>query len=384
VEHAESALPVPRRGGVSSSAHTDLKEIPMKGLVLSGGTGTRLRPFTYSIPKQLIPIANKPVLQYCIENIRDVGITEIGMIVGERNGQVESAIGDGSHLGVNITYIFQEAPLGLAHCVAVAEDFLGDEDFMMYLGDNMLIGGLAEAARDFQTHRPAAKVMVTKVDDDPSLYGVAELDSDGRVLSLVEKPQQPISDLAVMGVYFFTPAIHDSVARIEPSARGELEITDAIADLLTHDQLVTAEIYTGYWKDTGGIEALLECNRVLLDDLDTTTIHGDLDTQSTTSGTIIIEPGATVTRSRLTGPVVIGTGTVITDCDLGPHASIGHDCTLSNASVRDSIVLDEATVEGVTGIRDSVIGRKAHVHATAPGGQRLLIGDQAYVKVTAA
>ncbi len=356
----------------------------MKGLVLSGGTGTRLRPFTYSIPKQLIPIANKPVLQYCIENIRDVGITEIGMIVGERNGQVESAIGDGSHLGVQITYIFQEAPLGLAHCVAVAQDFLGDDDFMMYLGDNMLIGGLHEAARDFQTHRPAAKVMVTKVDDDPSLYGVAELDSDGRVLSLVEKPKEPISDLAVMGVYFFTPAIHESVARIEPSARGELEITDAIADLLTNDRLVTAEVYAGYWKDTGGIEALLECNRVLLDDLDTTTIEGDIDADSTTSGTVIIEPGAHVVRSRLRGPVVIGTGTTITDCDLGPHASIGGECTLTDTSARDSIVLDEAVISGVKDIHHSVIGRKANVQATSQAGHRLLIGDQAHVKVTAA
>jgi glucose-1-phosphate thymidylyltransferase len=353
----------------------------MKGLVLAGGTGTRLRPFTYSIPKQLMPVAGKPVLQYCLENIRDVGITEVGIIVGERDGQIERSVGDGADLGLRISYILQEAPLGLAHCVAVAADFLGQDDFLMYLGDNMVVGGLAEAARDFRDRRPAAKVLATKV-DDPRFFGVVELDSDGRVLSLAEKPDHPRSDLAMMGVYFFTAAIHEAVRRIRPSARGELEITDAIQDLLAQGRTVVADVYVGYWTDTGSVDALLECHRVMLEEVESG-VHGEVDEHSTLTGAVVVEPGATVVRSRLVGPLVVGAGSVITDCCLGPYASVGRGCTINGATVRDSIVLDHAEVSGMAMIHDSVIGRRALVRAEHVPGHRLLVGDQASVKVGA-
>jgi glucose-1-phosphate thymidylyltransferase len=356
------------------------RRLPMKGLVLSGGTGTRLRPFTYSMPKQLFPIANKPVLQYCLENLRDMGVGEIGIVVGQ-NRQIERAFGDGSDLGLRLTYIPQHAPLGLAHCVAIARDFLGDDDFVMYLGDNMITGGLAEAADDFRARRPDAKILVTKV-EDPQHYGVAELDSEGRVTALAEKPENPTSDLAVMGVYFFTPAIHESVDRIAPSARGELEITDAMQDLLTRGRTVHAEIHSGYWEDTGSADALLSCNRVFLEAL-TADVRGGLDEHTTLTGAVIVEPGATVTRSRLVGPVIVGAGSRLTGCEVGPFTAVGRGCELTAATVRDSIVLDHARVSGVSGIHDSVIGRRARVQAGDTAGQCLRIGDQASVRVSA-
>lgn len=351
----------------------------MKGLVLAGGTGTRLRPFTYSMPKQLIPIANKPVLVYCLENIRDLGITEVGIIVGENGWQVEKAVGDGTDLGLRIRYIRQEAPLGLAHGVAIAEEFLADDDFLMYLGDNILVGGLADAARDFRARRPDAKIIVTKA-DDPQLYGVAEVDSDGWVLSLAEKPAYPRSDLAMTGVYFFTPAIHEAVRRIRPSSRGELEITDAIQDLVTRGRAVAAEVYTGYWKDAGSVDALLECNRVILNDA-SPDIRGSVDPQSVLTGPVVVGPGAEVVRSRLDGPLVVGADSVIRDSRLGPHTSVGRGCLIADSTIAESIILDQARVEGIDRIRDSVIGRRAHVLAARNAGHRLLVGDQARLSV---
>jgi glucose-1-phosphate thymidylyltransferase len=334
------------------------------------------------MPKQIVPVGGKPVLRYCLENLREIGVTSVGLVVGERDGQVERAIGDGSKLGLRISYILQESPLGLAHCITAAEEFLGSDDFLVYLGDNMLIGSLGDAAHDFRTHRPDAQILVRKV-DDPRLYGVAELDVDGRVLSLTEKPEHPRSDLAVMGVYFFTPAIHAAVRRIRPSARGELEITDAIQDLLNRNRQVTAKGYPGYWADTGSIDGLLASNRVVLDDV-CSDIRGSVDEHSILTGPVVIESGAEVVRSRLDGPVVVGPGSVIRDCRLGPHTAVGRDCLISAASVEESIVLDQARIEGIHGLRDSVIGRRAHVHATiGDASHRLLIGDEADVRVGA-
>ncbi|MFE3323227.1 glucose-1-phosphate thymidylyltransferase [Streptomyces sp. NPDC059176] len=356
----------------------------MKGLVLSGGTGTRLRPFTYSMPKQLMPVANKPVLHYCLENLRDLGVTSVGVIVGERVGQVEQAIGDGADLGLEITYLFQEAPLGLAHCVTVAEQFLADDDFVMYLGDNMLIGDLAGAARDFTERRPAAKVLVTKV-DDPQHYGVAELDSEGRVVSLAEKPEQPRSDLAMMGVYFFSPAIHEAVRRVRPSARGELEITDAVQHLLDSGQDVTAEIYQGYWADTGGVKALLECNRVVLDGL-VDDVRGRVDQSSVVKGPVAVGAGSEIVASHLEGPLTIGAGCVIRHARIGPHTAVGQNCLIENTDVQESIVLENVQVEGVRGVRDSVIGKGARVQGIARDveSQCLLLGDQTSIQVRSA
>lgn len=355
----------------------------MKALVLSGGSGTRLRPFSYSMPKQLIPIANKPVLEHVLENIKDLGVTEIGIIVGNWAPQIAEVIGDGTRLGVQITYIPQDEPLGLAHCVTLAEPFLGDDDFVMYLGDNMLPEGTADIAEDFREGRPAAQIVVHKV-ADPRAFGVAELDTEGRVTRLVEKPQEPRSDLALIGVYFFTPEIHRAVASIEPSARGELEITDAIQWLLDDGAEIKASEYQGYWKDTGRADDVLECNRYLLGIL-RPAVLGETDEASELTGQVRIEAGARVVRSCIEGPAVVGAGSVIEDSYIGPDTAIGQGCTLRGTRIRDSIVLDGATISEVPGIHGSIIGRNATVGA---GGDvdpyhRLVVGDHTRIEVAA-
>lgn len=351
----------------------------MKALVLSGGSGTRLRPFSYSMPKQLIPIANKPVLTHVLENIRDLGVTEIGVIVGGGAAQIQSVLGDGSDLGVRITYIPQEEPTGLAACVTLARPFLGDDDFVMYLGDNMLPEGITEIAGQFTADRPAAQVVVCKV-PDPTAFGVAELDAEGRVTRLVEKPKEPRSDLALIGVYFFTPAIHEAVASIAPSARGELEITDAIQWLVTQGAKVRASEYAGYWKDTGRVDDVLECNRKLLDDV-RTNVAGEVDAQSVLTGEVILEQGARVVRSTIQGPAIIGAGTLVEDSRVGPYTSLGKDCVLRGTHIDGSIALDGATVADVRGLHGSIIGRSATVGRAAQ--HRLVVGDHTSVEVAA-
>ncbi|MBO0913755.1 glucose-1-phosphate thymidylyltransferase [Streptomyces laculatispora] len=355
----------------------------MKALVLSGGSGTRLRPFSYSMPKQLIPIANKPVLEHVLCNVRDLGVTEIGVIVGDRAAQIEAVIGDGSALGVEIVYIPQEEPLGLAHCVELARPFLGDDDFVMYLGDNMLPEGVERIAEQFASERPVAQVVVHKV-SDPRAFGVAELAPDGRVERLVEKPQEPKSDLALIGVYFFTPAIHKAVAAIEPSARGELEITDAIQWLVANGDEVKASEYEGYWKDTGRIEDVLECNQKLLGDLKSA-VKGEVDAASTLIGTVVVEAGAKVIGSRIEGPAVIGAGSVVTGSLIGPYTSIGKGVRLTGASIEYSIALDGATVSHVRSLHSSIIGRSATVGSSERNTRhhRLVVGDHARVEVAA-
>ena len=355
----------------------------MKALVLSGGKGTRLRPFSYSMPKQLIPIANRPVLEHILENLRVLGVKEAGVIVGDWAPEIMAMLGDGSRFGMRITYIPQEEPQGLAHCVAIAREFLGDEDFVMYLGDNMLLQGVQEIAEEFNARRPAAQVVVHKV-PDPRSFGVAEVDAGGRVTQVVEKPQHPRSDLALIGVYFFTPAVHEAVAAIEPSARGELEITDAIAWLIEGGAEVKASEYGGYWRDTGRVEDVLECNRELLDSL-TARAEGHVDAASELIGDVVVEPGARVVRSRIEGPVVVGAGTVVEDSAIGPHTSIGRDCLLSDATLGYSIALDGATISHVHGIYGSLIGRAAVVSSadTALGRHRLVVGDHTTVEVAA-
>ncbi|MDQ0948225.1 glucose-1-phosphate thymidylyltransferase [Streptomyces phaeochromogenes] len=355
----------------------------MKALVLAGGSGTRLRPFSYSMPKQLIPIANTPVLVHVLENIRDLGVTDIGVIVGHRGPEIDSALGDGSRFGVKLTYISQDAPRGLAHTVAVARDFLGDDDFVMYLGDNVLPEGVAATAEEFTARRPAAQIVVHKV-TDPRQFGVAELGPDGEVLRLVEKPSEPRSDMAMVGVYFFTSAVHRAVDSIGPSARGELEITDAIQWLLDSGAEVRATQYGGYWKDAGNVEDVLDCNRYLLDRL-ARSVEGDVDDLSELLGAVVVEAGARVTRSRIEGPVIIGAGAVVEDSHIGPHTSIGRGCLVSDSALENSIALDEASVSGVKGLRSSLIGRSASVGTSEQGVDRyrLVVGDHTRVEVTA-
>ena len=367
----------------------------MKALVLSGGSGTRLRPFSYSMPKQLIPIANKPVLEHVLTAIRDLGVIDVGIVVGNQLRAISGALGDGSDLGVRITYIPQDEPLGLAHCVAIARDFLGDDDFVMYLGDNMLPDGVADVAAEFRARRPAAQVVVHKV-PDPQAFGVAEVAVDGSVLRLVEKPARPRSDLALVGVYFFTPAIHEAVAAIAPSARGELEITDAIQWLVARGETVRASEYSGYWKDTGQVEDVLDCNRELLRSL-TRSVAADVDEASEITGPVVVESGARVVRSRIEGPAIIGAGTPVEDSHVGPHTSVRSDCLLRDTRLDDSIVLDGASLVRVRGLYGSVIGRSAAIATvpapetalaestanTATSRHRLVVGDHTRVEVAA-
>ncbi|MEU8461546.1 glucose-1-phosphate thymidylyltransferase [Streptomyces sp. NPDC029003] len=350
----------------------------MKALVLSGGMGTRLRPFTYSMPKQLIPIANRPVLLHVMDNLRALGVREVGVIVGDRRDEIAEVLGDGSPVGMEVTYIRQDAPLGLAHCVRIARDFLGEDDFVMYLGDVMLTDGVVEMAERFAQRRPQAQVVVQKV-ADPRSFGLAETDADGRVTALVEKPEQPRGDLAMVGVYFFTPAIHEAVAAIGPSARGELEITDAVQWLVSEGREVRAEVYPGFWKDTGRVDDIIECNRQVLGGL-RRSVAGTVCPDSEIVGDVVVDPTARVTRSRIVGPAVVGAGAVISDSQIGPYTAIGDGCELSEAGVADSIVLAGATVRDVPGIQGSVIGRGAAVSSSRTR-LRLLVGDDARVEV---
>ncbi|GAA3971125.1 glucose-1-phosphate thymidylyltransferase [Thermobifida alba] len=352
----------------------------MKALVLSGGLGTRLRPFSHSMPKQLIPVANRPVLEHVLDDVRALGVAEVGLVVGERAEQIEETVGDGSRFGLRVTYLYQEKPLGLAHCVLLARDFLGEDDFVTYLGDNVLPDGVAEIAREFRESRPAAQVVVQKV-QDPRAFGVVELGADGTVLRLVEKPEEPRSDLALVGVYFFTPAIHEAVAAVEPSARGELEITDALQWLVDHGRPVRVGEYDGFWRDAGDVEGVLECNRRLLDRM-RPAVHGEVDDASVLTGPVVVEHGARVLRSRIEGPAVIGSGSVVEDSGVGRHTSIGRNCVLRGAAVTGSIILDGAELAGVRRLHGSVIGRGASVSA-AGAGRRLVVGDHSDVEVEA-
>ncbi|MEU1660142.1 glucose-1-phosphate thymidylyltransferase [Streptomyces griseofuscus] len=354
----------------------------MKALILSGGTGSRLRPFTHSTAKQLLPVANKPVLVHCLENIRDAGVTEAALVVGAHAAEISGVVGDGSAFGLDLTYLHQDRPLGLAHCVQLAGDFLGDDDFVMYLADNVLADGIGKAARVFAAERADALLLVQPV-ADPRAYGVVEVGAGGHVRRLVEKPAEPAGDLAALGVYFFTSRIHEAVAGLRPSARGELEITDAIQRLVEDGAPVRAERYDGYWKDTGRAEDLLDCNRELLARLTGPAVHGEVDGTSTLSGPVVIEPGARVHGSHLKGPLVIAAGSTVTNCTVGPYVSVGRDCVLRDTVVADSILLEGAAVDGVPGLDHSIIGRWARIGRSAASGHQLLVGDHANAEVAA-
>ncbi|XVQ90072.1 glucose-1-phosphate thymidylyltransferase [Microbispora siamensis] len=353
----------------------------MKALILAGGVGTRLRPLSHAMPKQLVPVANTPVVYHGLENIRRAGITEVGMVVGDRGDQIRAEVGDGSRLGLSVTYIPQAEPLGLAHCVLISREFLGGDDFVMYLGDNVLLGEISDFVEEFREHRPAAQVIVTKV-ADPTACGIAEVDADGRVIGLEEKPRKPKSDLALMGVYLFSPAVHRAVQSIGRSHRDEWEITDAIQWLVDQGEPVRAHQFSGFWRDTGQIEDLLDCNRVLLDGL-AGDRRGDIDALSQLSGQVVVEPGAKIRRSRIEGPVIIAEGTVIEDSVIGPHTAFGPGCAVYDSGVRNSIVLAGTTVRGVHGIHDSVIGRSSTIVPSPgePRRHRLIVGDHTYAEL---
>ena len=361
----------------------------MKGLVLSGGAGTRLRPITHTSAKQLVPVANKPILFYGLEHMAEAGIREVGIICGETADEVMAAVGDGSRFGLAVTYIRQDAPLGLAHCVLIAREFLGDDDFVMYLGDNMLEQGLVEFIGRFEADQrradeptleggpaaPAAQILLCPV-PDPHRFGVAEVDEDGRVLRLVEKPDDPPSNLALVGVYLFTPLIHDAVRSIDASPRGELEITDAIQWLIDSGHRVRHDILGGWWLDTGKKDPLLEANRRVLEGLDTR-IEGKVDERSEIDGRVVIEAGATLTNAHVRGPAIIGAGTRIVDSYIGPFTAIASDCEIVDTEIENSVVLERASISGVPRLVDSLIGRDTEVRRSGrrPNATRLMIGD---------
>jgi glucose-1-phosphate thymidylyltransferase len=358
----------------------------MKGLILSGGAGTRLRPITHTSAKQLVPIANKPILFYGIEAMAAAGIREIGIIIGETGNEIRAAVGDGSQFGVAVTYIPQDAPLGLAHCVLIARDFLGDDDFVMYLGDNMLEQGLNEFVSEFVAARagangPTAQIVLCHV-DDPRQFGVAEVTKDGHVVRLVEKPQNPPSDLALVGVYLFDKTIHDAVRAIAPSARGELEITDAIQWLVDQGRIVHHKVLAGWWLDTGKKDPLLECNRLVLEVLEPKN-EGKVDASSQIEGRVVIEEGAVVTHSRIRGPVVIGAGSVVDHSYIGPYTSLGRNCTVKQSEMEHSVVLDGSSIIDIHRMTDSLIGRDVQVTKSAqkPKALRLMLGDDSKVEL---
>jgi glucose-1-phosphate thymidylyltransferase len=353
----------------------------MKALVLAGGAGTRLRPITYTSAKQLVPVANKPILFYGLEQIRDAGVTDVGIIVGDTHAEIEAAIGDGSALGIRPTYIRQDEPLGLAHAVLTAAEFLGDDDFVMFLGDNLIEGGITEMVRSFEEARPAAQVLLKKV-EDPQRFGVAELDAEGGILRLLEKPEDPPSDLALVGVYLFTSAILDAARRIEPSWRGELEITDAIQRLLDDGREVRSSIVDGWWLDTGKKDELLEANRIVLSTIERR-IDGVLGEGSEAVGEVVIEAAAEVVRSTVRGPAVIGAGTRIVDSFVGSFTSIAADCVVERSELEYSVLLEGCQVRDIPRMEGSLLGREVQLGRTArrPSAHRFMLGDHSQVEI---
>ena len=360
---------------------------PLKGLILSGGKGTRLRPITHTSAKQLVPVANKPVLFYGIEAMAEAGIEEVGIIIAPETGaEIEAAAGDGSRFGVRITYVPQAEPLGLAHAVLTAEPYLGSSPFVMYLGDNLLQGGISELVAAFREHEPDALILLTPV-ADPENYGVAELDEavageTGRVRRLVEKPEHPATDLALVGVYMFTAGVHDAARAISPSARGELEITDAIQHLLDSGRRVEPHIVRGWWKDTGRLEDMLEANRLILDNL-RERVEGEL-IDSQVDGRVVIEKGARLERTRVRGPAVIGAGATLRDCYIGPYTAIGEGCSISDAEVEHSILLAGCTVCDLDGrMESSLLGRNVTVRRgeRQPRAYRFMVGDNSDISI---
>ncbi|HWX73970.1 MAG TPA: glucose-1-phosphate thymidylyltransferase [Solirubrobacteraceae bacterium] len=360
---------------------------PLKGLILSGGKGTRLRPITHTSAKQLVPVANKPVLFYGIEAMAEAGIEQVGIVIAPDTGaEIEAAAGDGSRFGVQITYVHQEEPLGLAHAVLTAEPFLGSSPFVMYLGDNLLQGGISDLVAAFREHQPDALILLTPV-PDPQNYGVAELSDAaageiGHVVRLVEKPPEPRTDLALVGVYMFTAEIHASARAISPSARGELEITDAIQHLVDSGRRVEPHVVRGWWKDTGRLADMLEANRLILDNL-IERIDGEL-IESRVDGRVVIEAGARLERTTVRGPAIIGADSRLNDCYIGPYTAIGDRCTISGAEVEHSILLSGCTVCDLDGrMESSLLGRNVSVRRgnSQPRAYRFMVGDNSDISI---
>ena len=359
----------------------------MKALIPTGGAGTRLRPITHTSAKQLVPVGNKPILFYCLEALAAAGIVEVALVVGDTREEIKAAVGDGSRWGLECTYIGQDAPRGLAHCVVLAREFLGEDDFVMYLGDNLLRQGITQFVERFEEARgelagaPAAQILLAHV-PDPQRFGVAALDANGEVIRLVEKPLDPPSDLALVGVYLFSPLIHDAVAAIEPSARGELEITDAIQWLIDQGYRVRKEIVEGYWKDLGKLDALLEGNRLILEAIEPR-VSGMVDAASLIEGRVVIEEGAVVERSTIRGPAVVGKGARVVDSYLGPFTALGDGCVVESSEIENSVILEGCRIIGIDRLEGSLLGKAVEAVRSdrRPRATRLMLGEHSRVEL---
>ncbi|MFN8233303.1 MAG: glucose-1-phosphate thymidylyltransferase [Actinomycetota bacterium] len=352
----------------------------MRALILAGGEGSRLRPLTHTNAKQLIPVAGSPILFHALESIRDAGIVEVAIVVGSTGDEIRAAVGDGSGWGLDVSYVEQPAPLGLADAVRCARSVVAGEPFLMYLGDNVLLEGVARFVEEFERTRPDAQIFLARV-PEPERFGVAVLEGE-RVVRLVEKPREHVSDLALVGVYLFDDAIHEAIDTLEPSWRGEYEITEAIQWLIDQGRTVRAEMVSGWWKDTGRPADLLEANRVLLGALDPTSGAGEVDAASEVVGVVALGPGAKVIRSRIVGPVAVGPDTVIEDSTVGPDVSIERDCVVERSTIRSSIVMQDCRIQGVAGLADSILGRGAEVrHSGERSIHRLVVGDHGRVEL---
>ena len=348
---------------------------------MSGGKGTRLRPITHTSAKQLVPIANKPILFYGIEAIRDAGITDIGIIVGDTADEIRAAVGDGSKFGVRVTYIRQEAPLGLAHAVKTAKDFVAGDRFVVYLGDNLITEGVKEFVERFASRAPNCQILLAHV-PNPQEFGVAELAGE-RVIRLVEKPREPKTDLALVGVYMFDETVFAATDAIKPSWRHELEITDAIQYLIDQGKDVQFQIISGWWKDTGKLDDILEANSMLLGKLETR-VDGEVDQCSRLDGKVVVEKGASVVNSVLRGPLVIGERTRIVNSYVGPFTSISYDVEIRDSEIEHSIVLEGSRITGVRGrIETSLVGKNVAIERRAqpPKAYRFMVGDYSRIEL---
>ncbi len=355
----------------------------MKAIILSGGKGTRLRPLTYSGAKQLVPVANKPILLYCIDNIVQAGIKDIGIIISPETGQeIRNAAGDGSSRGISIEYIVQDVPGGLAHAIRTARDFLGDSPFVMYLGDNLIGSGIEGFVREFTNTSPDAFILLKEV-DNPCRFGVAEVSGEGRVLRLVEKPDVPPSNLALVGIYIFSHKIHRAIDRIRPSKRGELEITDAIQELINMGCNVKSLVLDMWWLDTGKKDDMLTANATVLDEWLKGNIEGETDDASRLLGRVAVGRGSVIRESTIRGPVVIGENTVIKNSFIGPHTSIGSNVKLVNSSVEHSVIMDGSELRDIERLEESLIGRNVKIirNNKMHKALRLMIGDDSVVEV---
>ena len=354
----------------------------MKGLILSGGKGTRLYPITYTSAKQLVPVANKPVLFRVIEAIVEAGISEIGIVVGDTADEVKRAVGDGTRWGIHVEYIPQDAPLGLAHAVKISQDFLGNERFVMFLGDNVIQGGISALIAQFENSNYNCQIVLKQV-ERPEQYGVAELNPDGGIRRLVEKPREPKSDLALVGIYMFDAHVFEAVNAIAPSWRGELEITDAIQYLVDQQYTVHAYVHDGWWIDTGAPGDMLDANSMVLQELEPR-VDGWVDRDSTLNGLVIIESGAEIINSVIRGPAIIGENTRIVNSYVGPFTSIYHDVVIENSEVEHSIVLENSRIQSISErIEDSLIGRNVVIaHSPLkPKAHKFTLGDNSKVGI---